>query len=107
MKLYKGVVYNLRMCTNEDNSGPKNIKADNYLCGSRTGNLRDLTHGSSLNLELFDNGDVCKMLHFKFGFKAMFMFVFVVEKDYQLVSWSRDQVLKIWKVDSILQRVRF
>ncbi|XP_052233615.1 GATOR complex protein WDR59-like isoform X3 [Dreissena polymorpha] len=27
------------------------------------------------------------------------------EKDYQLVSWSRDQNLKIWKVDSQLQRL--
>lgn len=30
---------------------------------------------------------------------------FVGSKDYQLVTWSRDQTLRMWRIDSQLQRV--
>ena len=35
------------MCINEDNSGPTNIKRDNYLFGTGVVILCDLTHSSS------------------------------------------------------------
>lgn len=31
---------------------------------------------------------------------------FLGSKDYQLVTWSRDQTLRMWRIDSQLQRVR-
>jgi len=40
MKLYTVVVYNLRMCMKEDNSGQKYHKGDNSKCGTGRGGGR-------------------------------------------------------------------
>lgn len=55
----------------------------------------------------------CFCLHLKqhrdtvsvFGWVYKFL-SFLGSKDYQLVTWSRDQTLRMWRVDSQLQRVR-
>lgn len=58
---------------------------------------------SGLLVSVYTNSSAAMGPAFSWVYKFL---SFLGSKDYQLVTWSRDQTLRMWRIDSQLQRVR-